>query len=569
MPSSPAFPAYPRQPLMGCSALTRPALQLPALAALAALLLAAPAWAQTAPSAGQLLDEVRRSNTPALPMAPPPRLIEAPVRPTINLPEGASVAVSSFRIVGAVSFPAEELAALVAPWAGKRLDIAGLNEAAGAITRRYQSAGHLLSYAYLPAQRVADGVIELAVLEGRIEGVQVVTAQDARLRDEVVQAHTERLTAPGPVRQADVERQLLLLNDIPGVTARAAFTPGASTGAADVVVSVAEDEPLEVRADVSNHGTRATGTYRAGLSLQFRDLFGWGDTSTARALVSERGSLISGSLNTSVPVGGDGYKIGASLSRLKYQLSGRFRDVGAVGSADVIGVDASYPFLRSAEASIAVKASIEHRRLSDAKLEEPIPARLKTNDVFELSSSFDVRDSLGGASAGSVTASMGHLDQDVGAAGWRKVGALAARQQALFGPWSLYGRVAAQYTGSNLDSSEKFGLAGPGAVRAYASGETSVDLGALGSLELRHAQDLLGGSVVLSAFHDLAYGRIDRSTQNVAGNRVRLSGSGLGLAWYGGGLGLNASLAWPGKLKPTVDPGVGQPRLFLQLSLTP
>ena len=193
-----------------------------AMASLVALLHTA-ASAQTPPDAGRLLEETRQPLRPALPPANAPRVLEAPVRPTVNLAEGATVAVSEFRITGAVSFPAAQLAALVKPWQGKRLDLNGLNEAAGALTRFYQSNGHLLTYAYVPAQRVADGVIELAVLEGRLDSVQTVTAQDVRLRDEVIQAHTDRLAtaatpatadSPRPVLQAEVERQLLLLNDI-------------------------------------------------------------------------------------------------------------------------------------------------------------------------------------------------------------------------------------------------------------------------------------------------------------------------------------------------------------------
>jgi hemolysin activation/secretion protein len=370
------------------------------------------------------------------------------------------------------------------------------------------------------------------------------------------------------VRQADVERQLLLLNDLPGVTARAAFTPGASTGAADVVVSVAEEDPLEIRFDFSNHGSRSTGVYRGGLQVQLRDLFGWGDTTTARALVSARGGLVSGSLSTSVPVGGDGYKLGLNLSRLKYQLSGEFASLGAEGTADVVGVDASYPLVRTQTFNLGVKASAEHRQLSDSQLVRA--ADRKINDVGELSASLDLRDGWGGASAGSATVSMGRLDQaSSGSTVWRKLGYLAARQQALAGPWSLYGRIAGQYTGSSLDSSEKFGLGGPGAVRAYASGEASVDLGTLVSLELRHAQDMLGGNVVLSLFHDRASGGISRLPLEPAGNHVRLSGSGLGLSWNSGAIGLNASLAWRGSRAATVDAGDGEPRLYLQLSVTP
>lgn len=528
------------------------------------------AQAQTAPpNAGQLLEESRRTTPPSLPSATPPRLIDTPVRPTISMPDGLSVTVTQFKITGAVSYSVETLAELVQPWTGKRLDIRGLNEAAGALTRYYQSRGHLLSYAYLPAQRVADGVIELSVLEGKLEGVQIVTAQDVRLRDQVVQVYTDPLVQPGALLQNDVERKLLLLNDIPGVTARAAFTPGATTGGAEVIISVAEEEPLAVRLDLNNHGAKSTGEYRAGINLQFRDLFGWGDHTTARGVASDRGSLVTGSLSTSVPVGGDGWKLGASLSRLKYQLAGSFRTLGAVGQADSLGLDASFPLRRTADNSVYVRAGFDHKRLRD-EVQQLDSSSAKRNDTGELGGSFDLRSSWGGLTAGSATATMGQLRlPGTVRQPWRKLGVQLAHQQAVGSGFSLYGRFAGQTTGKQLDSSEKLGLTGPGAVRSYAAGELSVDHGVLASLELRYALDFLGGNVVGSLFHDYAGGQINRNAQGVAGNDPEVTGTGLGLSWASGGWGLNATLAWRGARVPTTGGNESGPRLFLQLSVTP
>lgn len=546
------------------------------LPALIGALLCTGALAQTPPDAGRLLQETRPAQPTAIPQTPP-RLVDAPVRPAVTMPEGMAVQVSEFRITGALSYPSARLAELVKPWVGRRLDIAGLNEAAGAITRHYQSAGHLLTYAYLPAQRVADGVIEIAVLEGRLEATQIVTAQDVRLRDEVIQAHADGLPKQ-PLLQADVERKLLLLNDIPGVTARAAFTPGSTTGAAEMVVSVAEDEPLVVRAEANNHGSRSTGEYRAGVGVQLRDVFGWGDSTGARLLVSKRGGLVSGSLNTSVPVGGDGYRVGASLSRLKYELAGAFARTGAVGSADVLSLDASYPLVRRTDANLGFRAALEHKRLRD-QFELLGTANAKRNNSLEATLSGDWRDSLFGAGAtlASASGSVGVLrlldtsasnGDPLGTAGdWHKLVVQLLRQQALAGPWSMYGRVAAQATKRNLDSSEKFPLSGPGAVRAYGPGEANVDQGALLSLELRYAHDYLGGNFVWSLFHDAADGRINRQLTG-AGNQIRLRGGGVGLQWNAGDLGLAASLAWRGSRVPT-EGGDPRPRVYFQLTLNP
>ncbi len=571
---------FRRQPLQ------RPPMRLrPACLALAAAV-ALPAWAQSPPDAGRLLEQTRPPALPTLPPAAPPRVVDLPVRPTLTLPEGATVQARSFRVSGARSYPAEMLAEMLKPWLGRQLDLNGLNEAAGALTRHYQRNGHLLSYAYIPAQRVADGVIEIAVLEGQLEAVQIVTAQDVRLRDEVIQAHTDRLAtraeAPQPVLLADVERQMLLLNDIAGVTARAAFTPGARTGGADMVVSVAEDEPLGLRVTVDNHGTRSTGELRAGVGLQLRDLFGWGDQTDARAMVSHKGGLVSGSLGTLVPVGGDGLRLGASLSRLSYQLAGSFSELGATGHANTFGVELSYPLIRSTDTNLGLRVAGEMKQLRDEVqlVGRSVPKR---NDTLEATLSFDRRDGWGGVSAGRVTAAMGSLrlldDNQRGAdatglktaRGYSKLGFQLLRQQALSGPFSLALRLAGQASGGNLDSSEKFSLAGPGAVRAYAPGEASVDQGALLSLEARYALAYLGGGVTWGLFHDRAEGRINRQPTPllVAGNEVRLSGTGFTVQWQGADLGLSASIAWRGTRTPTAEGADPKPRVYLQVVLSP
>ncbi|RVU46238.1 ShlB/FhaC/HecB family hemolysin secretion/activation protein [Rubrivivax rivuli] len=565
--------------------LTQPSMQHWS-AALVLLAAALPVQAQTPPDAGRLLDQTRPPALPALPPATAPRVVDAPVRPTLTLPEGVSVQASGFRVSGARSYPPELLVEMLKPWLGRRLDLNGLNEAAGALTRHYQRNGHLLSYAYVPAQRVEGGIVEIAVLEGQLEAVQIVTAQDVRLRDEVIQAHTDRLAtrpeAPQPVLLADVERQMLLLNDIAGVTARAAFTPGARTGGADMVVSVAEDEPLSLRVTADNHGAKSTGEVRVGLGLQLRNVSGWGDQTDARAMVSRQGGLVSGSLSTLVPVGGDGLRLGASLSRLSYELAGSFRELGATGHANTFGVELNYPLVRSTDTNLGLRLAGEMKQLRDEVqlVGRSVPKR---NSTLEATLSADHRDSFGGVSAGRISASLGSLrllddaQRATDAAGlqtarsYGKLGFQAVRQQTLSGPFSVVLRVAGQASGGNLDSSEKFSLAGPGAVRAYAPGEASVDQGALVSVEARYAQAYLGGSVTWALFHDRAEGRINRqpTAQLLVGNEPRLSGTGLSVQWSGADLGLSASIAWRGTRVPTAEGGDPKPRVYLQVVLSP
>lgn len=557
--------------------------------AAAAWLLAAVASAQVntarPPDAGRLLQETRPpAVSPPSVSTPGKRLIDTPARPTVEMPEGVTVTPSGFRVTGAVSFPEAELAELVGPWIGRKLDLAGLNDAAGAITRRYQAAGHFLSYAYLPAQKVADGVIEIAVLEGRIEGSEVANAPEVRLRDEVVEAHVAPLIDQKPLRQADVERQMLLLNDIPGVVARAAFKPGASPGAAEMVVSVAEDEPLAVDVGLDNHGSPSSGAARLGVGLHLRDLFGVGDDTQARLTVSNRGRLVSGSLGTWVPVGGQGLKVGAALSLLTYSLGGTFADLGATGAAQSLLVRASYPIWRTQTANLVFETNGEYKRLRD-DLELVGNSNPKRSLQVRVALAADLRDGLGGGgvSSGNLGVTSGNLrlldstasDNDASglhtAGSFKKANLMLAREQVLRGPLSAYLRYSSQFARSNLDSSEKLDLSGPFAVRAYAPGEAVVDDGRLLALELRWALDYLGGTMQWSLFRDLGWGRININplAAAAASNEPRLAGTGIGLRWNAGDLSISTSLAWRSTREPTAEGGDPSPRVYFQLVYLP
>lgn len=536
-------------------------------------------------AAGRLLQETRPPATSAPSVSTPAkRLIETPTRPTVEMPEGVTVTPSGFRITGAVSLPEADLAELVKPWVGRKLDLAGLNEAAGAITRRYQAAGHFLSYAYLPAQKVADGVIEIAVLEGRIESSEVAHAPEVRLRDEVIEAHVAPLIDLKPLRQADVERQMLLLNDMPGVVARAAFTPGASAGGAEMVVSIAEDEPVVVDVGVDNHGSPSSGSTRLGVGLQLRDLFGLGDDTQARLTVSHRGRLVSGSLGTWVPVGGNGLKLGAALSMLTYSLGGTFADLGSTGAAQSLLVRASYPFVRRQTANLMLETDLEYKRLRD-DLVLVGNSNPKRSVQVRGTLAGDWRDRIGGGgvSSGSLSVVSGDLrllDSTAAASdasglhtagSFKKANLTLSREQTLWGPMSAYVRYGGQIARSNLDSSEKLDMGGPYGVRAYAPGEAVVDDARMLALELRWAMDYLGGSMQWSLFRDLGWGRINVNplAQAASTNEAHLGGTGIGLRWNVGDLGISAAMAWRSTREPTADGGDPSPRVYFQLVYLP
>src|SRR5688572_24352478 len=75
--------------------------------------------------------------------------------------------------------------------------------------------------------------IEVYIADVRVEGGD--TALNARVR-----GYAEKIRAVRPLTIGALERYVLLVNDIPGVQARAVLMPGATLGASDLVLQLSQ-----------------------------------------------------------------------------------------------------------------------------------------------------------------------------------------------------------------------------------------------------------------------------------------------------------------------------------------
>lgn len=108
-----------------------------------------------------------------------------PAIPAMEVPEAVRsthLVLRGVRIEGGTAFTPEELRDIYAPYLGKDVTFATAYLMAGMITERYRNAGYFLSLAYVPDQRVKDGVVTLRVVEGYAGEVAV----PGSLRDHAV-----------------------------------------------------------------------------------------------------------------------------------------------------------------------------------------------------------------------------------------------------------------------------------------------------------------------------------------------------------------------------------------------
>jgi hemolysin activation/secretion protein len=517
-----------------------------------------------------------------------PAIDVQPPRRAVKPAPGLKLEVKGYRFSGLTRVSPDALQPLVQKYVGPDRTFDDLEAAARAVTDYLRDRGYFVAQAYIPEQKLEGGIVEIAVLEGRLATVKVDVPANSPVSRSAVERTLSVLT-PGMVMHSDaIERALFNANDLRGITVRSVVEPGATPGTADLVVQVVPAKRIDGTFELDNHGSRFTGENRFGVSVNWNSPLGLGD------LLSMRGQLgVPGGgedtdfarLSYFAPVGPYGTKVGAAYLKLRYHLgTDAFRGLNQSGDSDVTSVFALHPIFRNRTYNLFAQASFDVRDFHDDRraLLTVSDRRIKAG-VFTLNG--DLRDALlgGGFSTGSLTLTAGDLDIKTAAdltadqatrganGSYNKLNGTFSRTQAVYGPVSFYASYAFQLASKNLDGSEKFSLGGPYAVRAYAQGESTSDEAQLATAELRYNVPKIAfvpGGVQAFGFYDWAKGRLNESPLAVeaATNHRTLAGGGAGVSWgQQDNFFVRGTLAWRTVGTPVSDTAKRIPRLYFQL----
>ena len=490
------------------------------------------------------------------------RLLQLPgkQRLELNLPDappaeatasGPRLHINGFTLQGNSAITSETLLTLLDDLQGRTVALGELQAGANRITRAYRERGYPLARAYIPAQEIDDGMVRIAVVEGRYG--EIVLNNTSRVSDAAL-TPIAALKAGDAVRSAELERSLLLLSDMPGVEVKSTLKPGASIGATDLLVDVQSGPLLSGSVDADNYGSRFTGEYRLAGTLNVNSPLGLGDRLSLRAMGSDEAQQY-GRIAYQLPIGPWATQVGVSYSDMDYELAEDFDDLKAYGNARITSLYTSQPLVRSRDFSLYVQVQYDDKRLKD-NIDLYDTKSDKRSRVLIATLSGDGRDNLlgGGVNSFALAWSQGSLNIDgeenqrnddltAGTQGrFHKFNPSLVRLQRLTDRVSLYSQLQGQWADGNLDSSEKISLGGVYGVRAYPQGEASGDQGWLANLELRYAPT---DAWQLSTFLDHGAVRVNKNVWSDGENHRSLSAAGVGARWATrGGWQISTVAAW-------------------------
>jgi hemolysin activation/secretion protein len=473
-----------------------------------------------------------RANRAALrlPKIAKPAVAAADTRPLFKL--------AGISIEGAKAISAAAIVEAYRSYIGKTVSQSDLAHIAEAISDLYRDAGYHLSRAIVPPQDIKNGRIVVRVIEGRIAEL-VLKGEGADqfgvrlLLAAVVDEHPSRLKT--------LERQLLLVNDRPGVRIVDSGLEeiGEATGKFRLIVAV-ETWHIYAVQSLDSLGATSVGPLQTYLASAFNSRFIAGDSLgfNLSTVPAEPRELQFGRVTYDAPVGNEGARVG----------------VAALYS-DVRPGDVRQLFdTRTQTEAAEVKGSIVPLETRNASLWLTMAAGLSEvygrdtlglntyNDhlrKLSLAADYKLQDALGGSNYVSLIGRQGFdilggsrqgdalLSRD-GASGVFSVFDFSAtRFQKLPDPWSMKFAVSGQLASTVLLTSEQFYIGDA----AYGPGYYSGDNGLAGLMELRFDQQLPYN--VLKGFQ--LYGFIDRAAVWNFGDAkdvLSLSSAGAGVRLY-------------------------------------
>jgi hemolysin activation/secretion protein len=229
--------------------------------------------------------------------------------------------ITNIDIVGANLLDADDKSALVRDLMGRCLGAPDIEKLMGEVTRHYIERGFITTRAYLPAQDLSSGKLQLLVVEGRIESLRVEGDPDKRINlGLAVPARAGDL-----LNMRDLEQAVDQINAVSGNKVKLDLVPGTKAGETVVVFRNKESNVATFEGSADNQGSEATGKNSVSGTLTVGGALGLNDilalTYRTSSPYTAKAGNDSVSLGLTVPNGYSTYGISTSVANYSTGLT--------------------------------------------------------------------------------------------------------------------------------------------------------------------------------------------------------------------------------------------------------
>jgi hemolysin activation/secretion protein len=424
-------------------------------------------------------------------LTPAAKLIE-PTAPPETAESKIKFKLTKIILKGNTVFSTDELETIFKPSINTMISIADLQALVNKVTEKYRAAGYILSRAILPPQTITNGVVQVQVIEGYISKVAI--SGNPGWVEKVLQKYNEKILTSRPLRIRVLEKSLLLMNDVPGVSAKAVLTPSKSiSGSADLNV-VTEFKRAAGYLSYDNLGSRYLGPQEIGAGVAVNSITWPGSSDGLRMLtVPYTNQMRYFEYNHTNPIGSEGTKFTFDTNYTRTKPGFLLDDFDVIGTSSITYFDLATPWIRSRNENLYIHSTFNYMNISSTILGQPFYSDLIRSLVF--GGEYTSLDRFRGANDVRIDFEKGleilgavkHVNQSrpMGEPNFFKGTLFLSRLQALPAQFSLFAAALGQYAFNPLLATEQYAYGGFPWGRGYPPSEIVGDDGLGMKVELR------------------------------------------------------------------------------------
>ena len=416
-------------------------------------------------------------------------------------PAGAdkvTMTLKAIEIEGASVYDEAALSAVYQDKLNTKITLADVYDIAAQLTAKYRNEGYILTQVVIPPQTIDGGKVRMRVVEGFVDKVSVEGGMGVDTA--FLQGYAKKINASKPLNSKTLERYILLINDLPGMSARAVLSPSPNVvGASDVTIFV-ERKPYDAFFQIDNRGSRYLGPLQLNAGGRLNNMFGLYEGLSFQFVTAPDGwpdrELDFGSIAWSQPINHEGTRVSVGYSITSTEPGYTLTPFDIEGLARAANIEVMHPFIRSRQQNLY--ATLRFNYL-DTERDDNLGLG-KTEDrlrVLRLAGTYQFADGFLGLNTVNAELSKG-LDilnmkekdslnptRARGEPEFFKATMEISRIQRVTNMVELFGSVQGQKSANKLLASEEFGVGGINYGSAYNNSEITGEDGIAGRVELR------------------------------------------------------------------------------------
>lgn len=426
------------------------------------------------------------------PGAAPVQQIEEKKSPETLAAEKIHFTLTKINFKGNTVYSTAELENIYRPYYEKNISLKKLQDLTEEITKKYRNDGYVLSRAILPPQTIKNGIVEVQVVEGYISNVDIKGETGTSMY--LLKQYAEQIKQMKPLQFHTFERDMLLINDMSGMTVKAVIVPSKNIpGSADLTL-VCERQIMTSYVSYDNYGTRYLGPQETTVGANFNSVFLPGDTNAFRVVgTAQTTQMMFYEYVHSNPIGIEGYR---------YTIGGNYTDTNpafTLNDLDIIG-HSLFMFMQLDKAVMRTRATnfITHGRFIYENVTSTLlgaPFYVDRVRAVNFGGKIDTVDSWHGLNYIGLDLEKGLLilgnqynineSRPKGDPNYTKWMINVSRLQALGNRFSFLLAMTGQYSYNPLEASNQFSYGGPDFGRGYDPSEIIGDDGVGVKFEIR------------------------------------------------------------------------------------